>query len=590
MDEGQRIDVEHCIGLAELTEPRLAPDGLTVMFVRAVSGEPATFVRHHGGESTTVVVEPAPRPGRGLGGGCWCFDAAADGWFYAAVDGNVWHSSGRRVTDVVDERAASSPVATPGGDWLVYVVDQEEVRATHLADGRDVRLDPGTADFVLDPAVSPRGDTVVWMAWDVPDMPWDAARVQGAALDSTGNWSTAVDEVPSHSVQQPRFMPDGTRLCLRDDTGWLNVWLDDVALVDERCEHGGPTWGPGQRSAVPSPDGGHVAFTRNEAGFGRLCVVDVRSGHVTDVGRGVHGQLHWQAGRLCAVRTGAVTPTQIVVYDTVNWDRHVVASVDPEWPKAALLEPAAVVVAPHPLHARLFTAHHPRGLLCWVHGGPTDQWQVTFTPRIAYWVSAGYHVLVVDHRGSTGHGRAFQQALRGRWGVLDVADVADAVSWAHHQGLADPSTTVVIGASAGGFTALGVAAHHAHLLAGVVASYPVCDLADLAERSHRFERHYNDTLIGPPGDPATATALIERSPLHHPARLAATPLLLAHGSDDPVVPVDQTVRLASAVRDAGGDVDLCVYDGEGHGFRRPENQRDEYDRIGRFLQRVVGGR
>jgi dipeptidyl aminopeptidase/acylaminoacyl peptidase len=124
----------------------------------------------------------------------------------------------------------------------------------------------------------------------------------------------------------------------------------------------------------------------------------------------------------------------------------------------------------------------------------------------------------------------------------------------------------------------------------VVASYPVCDLADLAGRSHRFERHYNDSLIGPPDDPATATALAERSPVHHPDPLAATPLLLLHGSDDPVVPVDQTARLAVAVREAGGDVELCVYDGEGHGFRQPANQRDEYARIGRFLQRVMAVR
>lgn len=588
MDDGQGIDVERCIGLPELTEPRLTPDGQTVVFLRAVSGEAATFVRHRDGESTDVSLEPAPRPGRGLGGGCWCFDATVDGWFYAAVDGDVWHSDGRRITDVGADRAASCPVATGDGAWLVYVIDQAEVWATRLADGSHQRLDPGTADFVLDPAVNADGDSTVWMAWSVPDMPWDAARLQHATLDASGRWTTLADTVPAHSVQQPRHLLDGTRLCLRDDTGWLNVWLGDAPLVDEEYEHGGPTWGPGQRSMAPSPDGTRVAFTRNEAGFGRLCVVDVASGHVTDVARGVHGQLHWQGGHLCAVRTGAVTPTQIVVYDTISWDRQVVASVDPHWPQVALLEPAAVTIPP--VHARLFNAHHSRGLLCWVHGGPTDQWQVTFMPRIAYWASAGYHVLVVDHRGSTGHGRAFQQALRGQWGVLDVDDVAAAIAWAHEQNLATPATTVVIGGSAGGYTALGVAARHPQLLAGVVASYPVCDLADLAGRSHRFERHYNDSLIGPPHDPATATALAERSPVHHPDPLAATPLLLLHGSDDPVVPVDQTARLAVAVREAGGDVELCVYDGEGHGFRQPANQRDEYARIGRFLQRVMAVR
>ena len=101
----------------------------------------------------------------------------------------------------------------------------------------------------------------------------------------------------------------------------------------------------------------------------------------------------------------------------------------------------------------------------------------------------GWNVLVPDHRGSTGHGRAYQQALTGRWGELDVADTAAVLEHAHAAGWADPAHTVLMGASAGGFTVLGVLARHPHLAAAAVVSYPVSDLADLAERSHRFERH-----------------------------------------------------------------------------------------------------
>ena len=39
---------------------------------------------------------------------------------------------------------------------------------------------------------------------------------------------------------------------------------------------------------------------------------------------------------------------------------------------------------------------------------------------------------------------------------------------------------------------------------------------------------------------------------------------------------------------AGQDIELVVYEGEGHGFRDPDHQRDEYRRIGEFLERVVG--
>ena len=66
------------------------------------------------------------------------------------------------------------------------------------------------------------------------------------------------------------------------------------------------------------------------------------------------------------------------------------------------------------------------------------------------------------------------------------------------------------------------------------------------------------------------------------------PVLLLHGDADPVVPVEQSQRLAAALAAAGGDVELHVYPGEGHGFRQPEHQLDEYRRMGAFFERVTG--
>ena len=60
-----------------------------------------------------------------------------------------------------------------------------------------------------------------------------------------------------------------------------------------------------------------------------------------------------------------------------------------------------------------------------------------------------------------------------------------------------------------------------------------------------------------------------------------------HGTDDPVVPIAQSDELVERIRSAGGAVDYVVYEGEGHGFRDPVNQRDEYDRTERFLDALV---
>ena len=127
---------------------------------------------------------------------------------------------------------------------------------------------------------------------------------------------------PSRSVSLP-----GGRLggFLTDVDGFLNLWAFDPdfnakPLVAEPFEHGDPGWGPGQRSFAWSPDGDRIAFNRNEGGFGRLCVADVATGAVEEVAKGVHGSLTWEGDRLAALRSGARTPTEIVVYDA-KWQR-----------------------------------------------------------------------------------------------------------------------------------------------------------------------------------------------------------------------------------------------------------------------------
>ncbi len=589
------IPVERCIVSRDLTEPRLSPDGRHIVYAMASGGTAALMLDTLDGSPVRqLTAYPAPRPGRGFGGGCWYWIPDGSAVIYAAVDGNLWlqpvpTGGVRQLTRHGPDRAAAAPAMCADASRVVYVLDDAEVWSTRLDDGSSSRLDDGTADFVFDPCPTPDSSGVCWHAWNVPDMAWDASRIQRVAFDRDG----VREDRPAAAIQQIRFMTDGTVICLRDDTGWLNLWLGDEPLVDEPFEHGGPTWGMGQRSFVVSPDGGRVAFTRNEHGFGRLCIVDVATKVVADVGRGIHGQLSWEGGRLAALRSGARTPTQVVAYDDVTWERNVVA-VGPlsGWEDLSLAEPDLVEMAASDgsvVHGRLYRADTTTDhLLCWLHGGPTDQWQVTFMPRIAYWRSQGWNVLVPDHRGSSGHGRVYQQALRGRWGELDVGDIVDSIAHAHAHGWGSPRHTAIVGSSAGGFTALGAIAARPELLAAAIVSYPVTDLSDLAERSHRFERHYTDSLVGPL--PGASSLYDQRSPLNFAEQLNHTPLLVMHGDTDPVVPVEQSRTFVDRCLEAGGDVELVVYDGEGHGFRKPENQLDEYRRMHRFLAtHVLGG-
>jgi len=588
-DETRAITPEMCVDVRDVSEPRLCSNGSVVVYGTADGGVARLVVHSVANDQPDryLATEPALRGARGLGGGSWCFTADESAVVYVGVDGDLWLQSiaggdARRLTAFGLERSVSSPCCSPDGRSVVYTLDQAEVHQLSFGDRTSRRIDDGSADFYFDPFVD--SDSVRWQAWNVPDMAWDHSRAQRRVGE------IVTEEVGSAAMQQPRSLQDGTSICVRDDDGWLNLWLDGRPLVSEPHEHAGPNWGPGQRSYASSPNGKRVAYTRNADGFGQLCVVDVREhAEPVVVARGVHGQLSWADDRLAAVCSNARSPAAVVVYDTTNWQRTVVA-VSAKWDAVDLVEPAAVTIAvgSETVHARLYEATDQstrRGLIVWLHGGPTDQWQVSFMPRLAYWRAQGWTILVPDHRGSTGHGRMYQQALRGQWGVLDVADTLAVTRYAHQEAWGTPRNTVVMGGSSGGFTALRAVSDEPDLFAATVVLYPVTDLIGLAERSHRFERHYTDSLIGPL--PAALDEYRNRSPIEHAASYLATPMLILHGDSDPVVPVEHSRAFVGRVRAAGGDASLHIYEGEGHGFRQRANQLDEYRRIAGFLARHV---
>ena len=574
-----------------ISEPRISPDATTVAVVVTWGTQTAiVLLPLEGGPEVYLTTSPAPLRGRPLGGGSFAWLPDGTGLVYAASDGNLWlqravGGAPRRIIEQPPGRPVTCPAVSPDGARVAYVVDQRDVAVVGIAAGAPwpVRLSLGTNDFALDPTWSADGGFVAWHEWDVPAMPWDESRWVVAPSDASGpNLSFAE---PSVQVQQPRFAPNGSDLAfLCDRTGWLNLTVlgpdreSDSPLVSEPFEHGSPTWGGGQRTFVWSPDGNHIAFCRNEQGFGRLCVVDLATGVVREVAKAVHGGLDWVGNTLVAVRTGGRTPAQVVAYNTATWQRRVLARgpVAGWEASTSLVEPTAVEYAADDGALLYGLLYRPadgghRGVICWLHGGPTDQATVSFNPRVAYFVERGWTVLMPNHRGSTGFGRDYTQAMRDGWGIVDVADTVAALRAVVEHGWGRADRLVMMGGSAGGFTMLNALAAHPGVVRAAIALYPVTDLTD--DDTLRYEAHYFDSLV-PDNERA------RRSPLAVASQIT-TPLLLLCGDADQVVSHAQVQRLAASCP----AVELHVYPGEGHGWRRPETTIDELERIVAFLAR-----
>jgi len=501
---------------------------------------------------------------------------------------------------------------TPDGRWLVSVEERVSgTSATHRVvavptDGSGeqvVLVDDGA--FVAAARPSPDGRWLAWCTWDHPDMPWDATVLRVAPLtarEATIALGAPRDVAggPGVSVGQPRWMADGGLVFVDDRSGWwlpYRVAPDGLGrtdgapvaaqpLVAAEAEFHGPDWVFGLHTFDELADGSLVA-RMGTGGRDRLVVL-----HPPADGPDGGTWSIREVEQPCVSLAGVVSPDGLsaVVHGTTPVEAHAVFAValDGSGSAQRLSAPPGVVVAPERAsrsepHEAVVAGHTVPGLffpptnpdvvpdpgilpplVVFCHGGPTAASEPGYDPVVQFLTSRGIAVAAVDYRGSTGHGRAYRDLLRGAWGEGDVDDcVAFAESMAA-AGLVDGSRMAIRGGSAGGLTALS-ALIRARVFAGAVSWYGVTDLAALAADTHDFESHYTDGLVGPL--PASAAVYRDRSPIHHARDLVGRVLLL-QGADDPIVPLDQAERFAAELRAGGADVELIVFEGESHGFRR----------------------
>jgi dipeptidyl aminopeptidase/acylaminoacyl peptidase len=221
-----------------------------------------------------------------------------------------------------------------------------------------------------------------------------------------------------------------------------------------------------------------------------------------------------------------------------------------------------------------------------VHGGPHWRDADAWNPQVQAFVDHGYAVGLVNYRGSTGYGKAWQDALEGDPGRPEVEDVVAGRDDLVARGVADPDEVVITGASWGGYVTLQAIGTAPDGWRAAMAVVPVADYlsayADESEGLQAFDR----SLFG--GSPEEKRALyVERSPITYAADVK-TPVLLMVGDNDTRCPLQQVLNYAGRLAELGKEHELDRFDA-GHGALVVEERIRQMEVLLRFAARHVPG-
>lgn len=570
---------------------QMALDGgrLTWLAGRASEGGRITIM------STDGEVTPAPFNVRTrvqeYGGGAYLASGSKT-WFVHLLDGCIY------------DAASTTPLTRPGKmRFADFVHDARRARlvsvredhsgagypvntlvAIDLAGGAETVLVEG-ADFYAAPRLSPDGTSLAWLSWDHPRMPWQGTELWLADLDAAGRPCNArvVAGGPEESVTQPEWSPDGVLHFVSDRTGWWNLYRLEAggarALCPRAAEFGMPQWIFGM-SLYAFRSAGQIVCSYIENGVSRLAQLDIASGKLSSIANPYEEirEVRAHAGKIALLGGAPARPLEVALLDPDTGALEVLARSVAELPPSGYLSIPETITFPvgggklshafyYPPANQDFEPEGKPPLIVIGHGGPTGMATSTLNIKIQYWTSRGFAVLDVNYRGSTGFGRDYRDALKGQWGVVDVEDCVEGARYLAKRGLVDPERLIIRGGSAGGYTALSALIFHDVFKMGA-CYYGVSDLKGLDQDSHKFEARYNEYLIAPA---AEADAVYrERSPIHHADKLRR-PMIFFQGTEDKVVPPQQSEVMVDALRRNGVPVEYITLEGEGHGFRKAES-------------------
>jgi dipeptidyl aminopeptidase/acylaminoacyl peptidase len=347
-----------------------------------------------------------------------------------------------------------------------------------------------------------------------------------------------------------------------------------------------------------SPDGKRITFSANVDGNEDIYLHDLAAGKSTalPIAKGVnepaggHSAFTRDGSRLLYYHNGPTAPSDLWVYTLATGKSHQVThSLVGGVRSEDLVEPYLVHYPSRDgkwtISAFLYVPYNmarngQNAAIVYIHGGPTSQTMNSFNRFIQYAANQGYMVLAPNYRGSTGYGKEFQQANLFDMGGGDLQDVLAGVDWIKQTGHLDPKKIAVMGGSYGGYLSMMSVTKAPDVWA---AGVPIVPFVNWFTEIENEDPVLQQSDLATMGDVVKNKALYEdRSPINFIDQIKAPVLLLA-GGHDPRCPKSETQQVVDAIKKRGGTVDYKIYENEGHGFARVENQIDAYQRVANFL-------
>ena len=601
--EPRTLTIEKLYMTRQVGRPTWSPDGKSIAFISNMSGRNNLWIVPADGGwpvQLTVSDQRQTAPAWSPDGKWIAYQSDFDGdeqWDIFLVSPKTG-----KVVNLTQTReiAEINPTWSPDGRYLAYEV-KPKTSAAYEIDIYDMVMRE-LKHLTTNTPQDKRNTNPIW-AKDGKYIVFTQVQAKGTDSNifiadvATGKGTLLTRHEGEQRFSADDVSPDGKRVLLTSNAvnGYENVGLLEIAtnkitwLTKDKWEIRGHEF---------SPDGKHIAFSANVDGNEDIYLYDLVTGKsaALAVPKGVnepvggHSAFNADGSRLLWNHNGPTAPGDLWIYDlnsrkALQITHSLVAGGRPD----DMVEPYLVHYPSRDgkwtISAFLYVPFNmarngQNAAIVYIHGGPTSQTMNSFNRFVQYAANQGFMVLAPNYRGSTGYGKEFQQANLFDMGGGDLQDVLAGVDWIKETGHLDPKKIAVMGGSYGGYLSMMAVTKAPEVWA---AGVPIVPFVNWFTEIENEDPVLQQSDLATMGDVVKNKALYEeRSPINFIDQITA-PLLLLAGGHDPRCPKSETQQVVDAIKKRGGTVDYKIYENEGHGFARVENQIDAYKRVADFL-------